>query len=76
MKQMSYEDWLQYFDQIQICNISPDTLRNSRSQGLRWNCLQFDGEWVNGRTSGGAGLGADKQRFWMNVQNQVYIQDI
>lgn len=64
---MTYEDWLKYFDQIQICNISPDTVRNSRSPGLKWNCLQFDGEWVNGRSAGGAGMGSDKQKFWMNV---------
>lgn len=66
---MAYEEWINLFDQIQICNISPDTLKSSRPggpQGYKWNCLQYDGEWVVGRSAGGCGQ-PDKQKFWTNV---------
>ena len=66
---MAYEEWVNLFDQIQICNISPDTLKSSRPggpQGYKWNCLQYDGEWVVGRSAGGCGQ-PDKQKFWTNV---------
>lgn len=68
---MTYEDWVINFDQIQICNISPDTLRSARSEGsqsFKWNSIQFDGEWINGRSAGGCGQGYDKARFWTNVK--------
>ena len=75
---MTYEDWVTYYDQIQICNISPDTMKSSRPsgpQGYRWNCIQFDGEWVNGRSSGGAGQGHDKSKYWINVRILDLIKD-
>lgn len=70
---MTYEDWINNFEQIQICNISPETLSTARkgAQGYKWNCLQYDGEWVSGRSAGGCGQGADKQRFWINPQYLV-----
>ena len=67
---MSFEDWLRNFEQIQICNVSPDTLKASRGgpQGYKWNCIQYDGEWVIGRSAGGCGQGADRNKFWTNVK--------
>lgn len=72
---MTYEDWINNFEQIQICNISPDTLATSRGgpQGYKWNCLQYDGEWVNGRSAGGCGQGAGKEKFWTNPQYLVRL---
>jgi hypothetical protein len=72
---MTYEDWFNNFEQIQICNISPDTMASTRPgpEGYKWNCLQFDGEWVAGRSAGGCGQGADKQRFWTNPQYLVRL---
>lgn len=64
---ISYEDWVNNFDIIQICNISPDSLKTARS-GSKWNCIQYDGEWIIGRTAGGCGQGYDKQKFWSNPQ--------
>ena len=70
---MSYEDWIANFDQIQICNLSPDTLKVVRgTQGTKWNCLQYDGELVPGRTAGGCGQ-PDKQKFWINPQYLVHL---
>ena len=74
---MSFEDWIVKFDQVQICNISPDTLKIATGAGshammgepptAQWSCVQFDGEWVTGRSAGGSGQGSDRQKFWTNV---------
>lgn len=65
---MSFDDWMSNFDQIQICNLSPDTLKAVRgTPGSKWNCIQYDGELVAGRTAGGCGQ-PDKQKFWTNPQ--------
>jgi calpain len=69
---MSFEDWLNNFDQIQICNISPDSLKSARGGGgssaqYKWNCIQYDGEWVVGRSAGGCGQGSSRNLFWTNV---------
>jgi calpain len=70
---LSYEDWVNNFDQIQICNLSPDTLKAVRgSQGSKWNCIQFDGELVPGRSAGGSGQ-PDRQKFWTNPQYLVRL---
>jgi len=39
----------------------------SRS-GNRWNCIQYDGEWIVGRSAGGCGKDYDKQKYWTNPQ--------
>lgn len=72
---MTYEDWIENFHQIQICSVSPDTLKSSRSgpDGYQWNCLQFDGEWVNGVSAGGSGKGRNSKVFWQNPQYLVRL---
>lgn len=71
---MSYEDWVSNFDQIQICNISPDTLKvTGGTQGIKWNCIQFDGELVPGKSAGGCGQ-PDRQKFWINPQYLVRLE--
>ena len=71
---MTYEDWFNNFEQIQICNISPDSLQSARlgPEGYKWNCIQYDGEWVNGRSAGGCGQ-SDRQKFWINPQYLVQL---
>lgn len=72
---MTYEDWVDNFEHIQICNISPDTLKSSRSgpDGYQWNCLQFDGEWLADKSAGGSGMGRNSERFWQNPQYLVRL---
>jgi hypothetical protein len=71
---MSFDDWMENFDQIQICNLSPDTLKAVRgAQGIKWNCIQYDGELVRGRTAGGCGQ-PDKQKFWTNPQYLIRLE--
>ena len=72
---MTYDDWVDNFEEIQICNISPDTLKSSRGgpNGYQWNCLQFDGEWIQGKSAGGCGQGREANLFWQNPQYLVRL---
>ncbi len=71
---MAYDDWIESFEQIQICNISPDSLKASRSgpEGCQWNCLQFDGEWTVGVSAGGSG-NKNPAQYWHNPQYLVRL---
>ncbi|CRK97524.1 CLUMA_CG010913, isoform A [Clunio marinus] len=52
---MSYRDFLKYFDRMEICNLSPDSLTEDQESGLKkkWNMNVFEGEWVAGTSAGG-----------------------
>jgi len=71
---MSYDDWFSSFDQVQICNLSPDTLQTvgTGSKGVTWDCIQYDGEFIAGKNAGGCGQ-PDKQKFWLNPQYLVRL---
>lgn len=52
---MSYRDFLKYFDRMEICNLSPDSLSEEQEEGTKkkWNMNVFEGEWVAGMSAGG-----------------------
>lgn len=49
---MSNRDFVQYFDRIEICNLSPDSLNSSGSK-KKWSMKTFEGEWTAGISAGG-----------------------
>ncbi|XP_055625907.1 calpain-A-like isoform X3 [Toxorhynchites rutilus septentrionalis] len=72
---MSYRDFCRYFDRIEICNLSPDSLseeQENRSK-LRWEMSTFEGEWAIGSTAGGCRNYL--QTFWHNPQYVVHLED-
>ncbi|XP_058837405.1 calpain-A-like isoform X3 [Topomyia yanbarensis] len=72
---MSYRDFIRYFDRIEICNLSPDSLSEEQeSRGkLRWEMSTFEGEWAMGSTAGGCRNYL--QTFWHNPQYVVHLED-
>lgn len=48
---MSYKDFIKYFDQLEICNLSPDAL--DMDNNFRWEVATFQGAWVAGESAGG-----------------------
>lgn len=48
---MSYKDFIKYFDQLEICNLSPDAL--DMDNNFKWEVATFEGAWVPGQTAGG-----------------------
>ncbi|XP_058465598.1 calpain-A-like isoform X1 [Malaya genurostris] len=72
---MSYRDFIRYFDRVEICNLSPDSLSEEQeSRGkLRWEMSTFEGEWAMGSTAGGCRNYL--QTFWHNPQYVVHLED-
>jgi calpain len=51
---MSYSDFLHHFDNLYICDLSPDSSENVSSRIKRqWNTNVFEGEWIPKITAGG-----------------------
>eukprot|EP00096_Caligus_rogercresseyi_P013854 TRINITY_DN6450_c0_g1_i1.p1 TRINITY_DN6450_c0_g1~~TRINITY_DN6450_c0_g1_i1.p1 ORF type:complete len:564 (-),score=220.83 TRINITY_DN6450_c0_g1_i1:214-1905(-) len=52
---MTYKDFMKYFDQLEICNLTPDSLENldDFSDRPKWEVTTFHGAWVPGSTAGG-----------------------
>jgi len=49
---MSFKDFTKYFDRLEICNLSPDSL--DEEEGIKkWNMSVFEGAWIRGATAGG-----------------------
>ncbi|XP_065091814.1 calpain-B-like isoform X5 [Ochlerotatus camptorhynchus] len=72
---MSYRDFTRYFDRIEICNLSPDSLSDEAiNRGkLRWEMSTFEGEWAVGSTAGGCRNYL--QTFWHNPQYVIHLED-
>lgn len=49
---MSFEDFVSYYDHLEICNLSPDCLISDHVD-VNWNLKEFKGEWVTGISAGG-----------------------
>ena len=50
---MSYKDFIENFDQLEICNLSPQSMVDCEHEGAQWCVSQWSGEWVEGETAGG-----------------------
>ena len=48
---MSFKDFTKYWDQIEICNLSPDAL--DEDVPVKWEVASFTGEWIAGASAGG-----------------------
>ncbi|CAL8110373.1 unnamed protein product [Orchesella dallaii] len=81
---MCYEDFLRYFNQLEICNIGPDVLDELEKikchkqdefiqQKGRWVMNVYNGSWVKGITAGGCRNFV--ATFGMNPQFLVNLVD-
>ncbi|XP_075165551.1 calpain A isoform X3 [Haematobia irritans] len=72
---MSFQDFLKYFERVEICNLSPDSLTESQqNDGKRkWEMSMFEGEWTVGVTAGGCRNFLDT--FWHNPQYVITLED-
>lgn len=52
---MSFQDFLKYFSEIEICNLSPDSLVEDPKKSINksWSLNTFEGDWVPGVSAGG-----------------------
>lgn len=72
---MSFADWIQNFYEVEVCNLSPDSLIEKQLNGCKkqWEMSQLEGEWTADVTAGGS----DKNRntFWLNPQYVMSLED-
>lgn len=75
---MSFQDFLKYFDDLDICHLSPESLEmddaeSEKSYEKEWILNSFEGEWVAGISAGGCRNYADS--FPSNPQFIMTLQD-
>uniref|UniRef100_T1JCQ1 Calpain catalytic domain-containing protein n=1 Tax=Strigamia maritima TaxID=126957 RepID=T1JCQ1_STRMM len=67
---MSYADFIKNFVELEICNLSPDSLDEPKKC---WATHTFDGSWVKGITAGGCRNHIDT--FGCNPQYRITLDD-
>jgi len=68
---MSYRDFVKYFDTLEICNLSPDSL--DIANNFQWEVATFEGTWAAGDTAGGCRNNIST--FASNPQYLITLED-
>ncbi|XP_056252072.1 calpain-2 catalytic subunit-like [Seriola aureovittata] len=69
---MSYSDFIRQFSRLEICNLTPDSLKSDNVG--HWNHYQFEGMWRIGSTAGGCRN--HTATFSSNPQFVVRLEDV
>jgi len=69
---MSYKDFRNMWDQLEICNLSPHALEDC-SEHVTWQVKQVQGSWIPGESAGGCRNFLDT--FAMNPQFRIRVED-
>lgn len=73
---MSFQDFSQNFQKLEICNLSADSLTDEElasEKKRRWECLTHDGSWIKRVNAGGCRNYL--QTFWTNPQYRFDVID-
>ena len=70
---MSIKDFFQYFDSMEICNISPSQSWQSEDETFGWHENHFEGWWIAGESAGGCRNFTDT--FASNPQFIITLED-
>uniref|UniRef100_A0A0A1XHT6 Calpain-B n=1 Tax=Zeugodacus cucurbitae TaxID=28588 RepID=A0A0A1XHT6_ZEUCU len=72
---MPFQDFLNNFDRVEICNLSPDSLTEEQEDSgkRKWEMKMFEGEWLSGVTAGGCRNFLET--FWHNPQYVITLTD-
>lgn len=72
---MSFQDFLNHFDRVEICNLCPDSLTEDQQNACKrkWETSMFEGEWTAGVTAGGCRNFLET--FWHNPQYVITLED-
>lgn len=71
---MSFQDWMNHYDRVELCNLSPDSLSEEQETGRKkvWANAILEGEWAQGVSAGGCRNYLDS--FWTNPQYIVTLE--
>ncbi|XP_075692348.1 calpain-1 catalytic subunit-like [Rhinoderma darwinii] len=67
---MQMDDFLRYYDTLEICNLTPDLASSDHVSS--WNANCFEGKWVRGHNAGGCRN--YRGTFWSNPQFLVTVE--
>lgn len=70
---MSYKDFGRFFDQVEICNMTPDALDDPDDCRPKWEVASFEGKWIAGQSAGGCRNYIDT--FASNPQVRITVED-
>ncbi|KAL9917192.1 calpain A isoform 1-T2 [Glossina fuscipes fuscipes] len=72
---MSFQDFLNHFDRVEICNLCPDAAMDGQQNACKrkWETSMFEGEWTPGVTAGGCRNFLET--FWHNPQYVITLED-
>lgn len=73
---ISFKDFQQHFNRLEICNLNPDSLSAdelTEGRNKKWEMSVFEGEWVRGVTAGGCRNFIDT--FSHNPQYRVTLEE-
>jgi Ca2+-binding EF-hand superfamily protein len=66
---ISFQDWLDNFQMLQLCHLPPNNSLRDRDD---WKEVSFNGSWVRGVNSGGSSR-ASSDAYWSNSQYCVSL---
>ncbi|XP_058462304.1 calpain-B-like isoform X3 [Malaya genurostris] len=70
---ISFQDFVRYFDRVELCNLNPNCPIVRQREGYPWKQSSFEGEWAIGSTAGGCRNYPDT--FWHNPQYVIHLKD-
>ncbi|XP_004536305.1 calpain-B [Ceratitis capitata] len=72
---MPFQEFLNNFDRVEICNLSPDSLTEEQEDSgkRKWEMKMFEGEWTANVTAGGCRNFLET--FWHNPQYVITLTD-
>merc|ERR1712080_522230 len=72
---MAFKDFVTYFDQFELCNLSPDSLTDAKEvSNFHWCVSTLHGAWVEGERAGGCRNFLET--FATNPQYRVTLVDV
>ncbi|XP_066277386.1 calpain-9-like isoform X3 [Branchiostoma lanceolatum] len=71
---MSYEDFLTYWKNIEICNLTPEAMGDEDEEKLKWNVNNMVGRWIKNESAGGC-ANFRQSSFAANPQFKVNLTD-